>query len=377
MTVNGRLPAEVEVVVIGAGFAGVSVAASLARSGVGGGLVLERESLPGTHASGRNAAIARELETDPVLLRLAVEGVRRLHRHTVAGRPAVSPSGALYLFHDGEERAARVLGQLHALGVPSELLPADDARRRFPLLDGFGFGQAVFCPDDGVIDIHGLLEDLLGEARTGGFEIATACPAEDLIVESSTVRGVRTPRGTVAARIVVDASGAWAGRLGRAVPLPLQPLRRHLFFAEGAGAVSRDAPVVWDLDMGYYVRPEAAGVLLCACDESACPPCDPPVDPAVADLLVDKLLEHAPGLAEVALRRSWACLRTFAPDRLPVIGWDPEVSGLFHLSALGGFGATTSLAVGELGAARIRGAAVDWIDAGAFDPSREKLRPLA
>ena len=188
------------------------------------------------------------------------------------------------------------------------------------------------------------------------------------------MRGVRTPRGEVGARTVVDAAGAWAGYLGReSAPLPLKRLRRHLFVSGDSGLLPHDAPLVWDLDVGYYVRPEGAGLLLCPCDETEHPPGIPEVDPEAEDLLVDKLLKHAPGLADISLRRSWACLRTFAPDRLPIIGWDPDIDGLFHVSGLGGFGMTTSLAVGDIASTLIRGGVVDWIDAGAFSARREAL----
>jgi D-arginine dehydrogenase len=102
----------------------------------------------------------------------------------------------------------------------------------------------------------------------------------------------------------------------------------------------------------------------------------PALDPEAEDLLVDKLLMHAPGLADISLRRSWACLRTFAPDRLPVIGWDPEIDGLFHVSGLGGFGVTTSLAIGEVASTLICGGVVDWIEVGSFSPRRAALRSI-
>jgi D-arginine dehydrogenase len=375
--VRGCVPSQVDVVVIGAGFAGASVAGALTRAGVTSGLILERELLPGTHASGRNAAIARQLESDPALLKLTIEGVRRLRVKRVNERPVLSQTGGLYLIHGNAARAAERLTQLHAQDVPTELLRTDEAQQRFPFLRGFDFDYTFFCPTDGVVDIHALLSGLLAEARGGGFEIVTDCAAEYLILEGPVVRGVQTRRGEVGAHIVVDATGAWAGHLGRAsAPLPLQPLRRHLFFGGDSGFLPRDAPVVWDLDIGYYVRPEGAGLLLCPCDETEHPPAIPTVDLDAADLLADKLLEHAPGLADVALRRGWACLRTFAPDRLPIIGWDPKISGLFHVSGLGGFGVTTSLAIGDLAATLICGGVVDWIEAGFFNAQREALRSM-
>lgn len=378
MGVNRRIPTQVEVVVIGAGFAGVSTAAALTRVGVRSGLVLERELLPGTHASGRNAAIARQLEHDPVLMKLAVEGVRRLSMKCIDGRPVLSQTGGLYLIHGDADRASEQLKQLHARRVPAELLPGGDARQRFPSLRGFDFDYTLFCPTDGVVDIHALLSGLLAEARAGGFGIVTDCAADSLILDDRAVRGVETRLGEVGTRTVVDASGAWAGHLGRpSSPLPLKPLRRHLFFGGGSGLLLRDAPFVWDLDVGFYLRPEGAGLLLCPCDETEHRPGIPAVEPNVADLLAEKLLRHAPGLSDVDLRRCWACLRTFAPDRLPIIGWDPEISGLFHVSGLGGFGVTTSLAVGELASTLICGRDVDWIDASSFSAKRKGLLGVA
>ena len=109
---------------IGAGFAGASVAAALTRSGVTSGLVLEREPLPGSHASGRNAAMARQLEADPLLRTLAVESVQRLRARTVAGCPVLRQSGGLYLTHGEPTLAAECCAQLHEQSVPAELLSA-------------------------------------------------------------------------------------------------------------------------------------------------------------------------------------------------------------------------------------------------------------
>jgi len=375
MATHCRLPSEVDIVVIGAGFAGASVAAALTQLGGTSGVVLEREPLPGSHASGRNAAMASQLEADPTLLKLGIEGVRRLHAKEVDGRPVVRQTGGLYLIHGKPGRAAEWSAQLHQYSVPSELLTAAEARQRFPFLSRFAFDYALFLPTDGIVDIHALLSDMLAQSRSAGFEVVTDCACESLILDRSVVRGVRTPRGEISARVVVDATGAWAGCLGReSNPLPLKRLRRHLFVSGDSELLPRDAPLVWDLDVEYYLRPEGAGLLLCPCDETEQPPEVPAVDPKAEDLLIDKLVQHAPGLTEITLRRNWACLRTFAPDRLPVIGWDPEIDGLFHVSGLGGYGVTTSLAIGDIASTLIRGGVIDWIDVGALSPGRDVLR---
>lgn len=145
----------------------------------------------------------------------------------------------------------------------------------------------------------------------------TGCTVDSLLLEGGRVAGVRTVRGDVRAQLVVDASGACAGRLGReSSPLPLKPLRRHQFVGEAGGTlgpIPRGAPFVWDLDAGYYVRSESGGLLLCPCDEAEHPPGVPAPDPAAAELLADKILKYSPGLGDVVLHRSWACLRTRSP----------------------------------------------------------------
>ena len=100
------------------------------------------------------------------------------------------------------------------------------------------------------------------------------------------------------------------------------------------------------------------------------PPCLPPTDAAAAELLADKLGRVAPALSDLAIRRQWACLRTFAVDRRPLIGHDPQVPGLFHVSGLGGFGMMCSAAIGELAATLLAGKPVDWIDPAIVAPAR-------
>jgi D-arginine dehydrogenase len=367
-----RLPPVAQVVVVGAGFAGAATAAALGKLGLGPGLILEREPIPGAHSSGRNAALAPQVEDDPVITALAVAGARRLRGMPGNPDPMLRETGALYL---GDDREAAFLdGQVRTLadlGVPAHLLTPGQARARFAFLGGFQFGAALLSPTDGVIDIHGLLLRYLAEARGGGFSTVTHCEVRALLVEDGSVAGVTTSRGDVRADVVVDATGAWAGRLGRAShPLPLRPMRRHLFVSGPAPGVPADIPWVWDLADAYYFRREGAGLLLSPCDATEHPPGLPGTDPDAETLLAEKLARRAPGLGDLEIRRSWACLRTFAPDKRPVIGWDPALRGLFHVSGLGGFGASTSPAVGEIAAALIAVRDVPHVDPASVAPAR-------
>ncbi len=364
------LPASTRCIIIGAGFAGAATAWALARTGHGPGLILEREFMFGVHASGRNAAIMRLIEADPVIRALATRSDRHI-RALSAEVPLLRPTGGYTLASGGDVAALESLGDsLRRDGVSVEPLTAAAARARVPALAEVKFDAALWSPAEAVVEIHELLSLYLERAGRGGFRLHTKVQVDDLIVEGGRVSGVHAGDRDIKADVVIDASGAWAGRLGRAAPLPLRPLRRHLFVTGPAPGWHRDGPVVWIWESELYARPEGEGVLISPCDETLTAPIAPDVDPAAIDLLAEKVAAHAPGLQDLELRRAWACLRTFAPDRRPVIGADPDLPGLFHVSGLGGFGMSCSAAVGELAAATIADQPVDWIDAGCVSAGR-------
>lgn len=172
--------------------------------------------------------------------------------------------------------------------------------------------------------------------------------------------GVRLASGErIVAGAVVIAAGAWAEPLGAGcgAPLPLEPRRRHLALLEPKSKLDGDAPVVWAVDDEVYLRPDSGGVLASPCDEERWKAELPPTSEAGLELLAKKLARVAPRFADASVRRSWACLRTFAPDRAPAIGPDPRVQGLHWLAGLGGHGMTGGVAAGEVLAAAFTGKA--------------------
>lgn len=168
---------------------------------------------------------------------------------------------------------------------------------------------------------------------------------------------VVTSRGTIDARCVVLAAGAWVQSLGHeagASPRSFTPIHRHLFVTEPIADLDRDAPFVWHLGAEeLYVRPEGSGYLISGCDETAVEPHDARVAPGAIDQLAAKLIRVAPRLAELGIARSWACLRTFSETRRPVVDWDAARPWLLWVAGLGGHGATASAAIGESAAAKL------------------------
>jgi len=345
-----------EVVIIGGGIAGLSLAFHLAQAGQGGIVVLEREDQPGTYASGHNAAVARSLTGRDEHTALTVEGCRRLAEAglmTAGGGLLVSVEhGPLDIF---EAEAAR-----HGVEV----------RRGGGLpLPGLKAIEHLAIPGDGVIDIAGLLRACAEGARAGGADLRFGCAVTSL---RATEAGfdLTTDRGPLRAKTLAIAAGAWAGELGRQAgsQIAFTPLRRSLVWS--GAAHPQQEPWAWWVDRPFYLRPESGGLLMCPCEEVAVPlpprGRQPEADPTVLEGLYASLRELAPDLAERPITRYWTGLRTFAPDRRFVLGWDPWNPRLFWSAGLGGHGMTSGLAVGALAA----GCYLRRTTAGPLDPAR-------
>lgn len=310
-------PLQQRFVIVGAGLAGASTAYHLRLRGARDVVILEKEEVPGAHSSGRNAAMIRETMEEPALQPLATESTA-----------ALRDQGLCELRRTG--------GLMMGFGT-------EDASQRVPVVRG----NARFCPTDGVIDVAGLLGAFLR-----GSDVRYGCAFEGRGRAADGGLEIRTSAGRLTADVLVNAAGAWAGQLGG---IDLTPTNRTLFATAHDPAVDPAWPWVWDLEGGYYFRPESGGWLLCACDET---PAEPGVYDDDPDVLADlwrKLARHQPGLGEPTIEHHWVGQRTFAADRLPVIGFDARDPHLFHVAALGGHGVTLSWSVGALAASLLLG----------------------
>jgi len=342
-------------VIVGAGFAGAATAYQLARQGITDILLLEQESIPGFHSSGRNAAMLRQCVAERELTRLAREGANFI-RHLPSDWPDPLPfkqNGSLLLGSGaGWEKLQRDAKVGLSVGIEMELWTPDEAKRRVPVLQDAEFDGAAWCGTDGIVDIHALLSGFLKYAASCGVQIRYNSSVQAVKMAHGVVELV-TSSGAIEAKTLVNASGAWANviaKLAGARELPLKPCRRHLFVSPPIDWVDPGWPFVWDVTHDIYFRPEGEGLLLCACDQTELAPGDPPVDERVKEMLAEKIDRFMPALNSVSISRGWAGLRTLTPDGRFVIGWDPKVENLFWVAGLGGHGMTTSAAVGELAA---------------------------
>lgn len=341
----------VDVLIVGGGIAGLATAWHLAGRGAGVRLV-EREPLFAAHASGRNAAIFRQLEHDAPGVRLARRSDALLPELQGEGPVLLARTGALYL---GTERELGPLALLAgAEGVQGERLDRAGLEALVPALRGTDAAAGLHVPGDGVLDVHAIAQALAAGARARGASLTCGTGVEQLCVSGGRVTGVRLADGSVIeAGMVVLAVGAWSASLGASagLPIPIEPRRRHLALLGPAPDVTALGPVVWRLDEGIYVRREAGGLLASPCDEQAWPPGVPTTSPAALEQLAVRLARLAPSLAASEVRTAWACLRSFTPDGTLVAGRDPRARGLTWIAGLGGRGMSVGLGLGEVAAA--------------------------
>lgn len=367
-----------EVLVVGAGLAGLSVAAHLAPHRAV--RVLEQGEAPAAEASAQNAGMVRLLSDDPVERALAWRTHQRLAALDGPDAPSRITGGVLALAHDPLHLHGAV-AWLAARGATVEDLGSHGQIAAVaPVLAGAPVRRAWHLPEARVADAHQLASGFLATLRAHGGSVSCGTAVCGLHVVGGRCVGVETTAGIVAADHVVLAAGAWSASLAASAGLhrPLFPLRRSLLQTVADPLAVAGHPWTWLDDIGLYVRPEGGGWLGSPCDEavdfpSPGPGSRGPVAELPRALFADKLARFLPRLSGLRPATGWTGLRTFAPDRRPLLGADGELPGLCWAAGLGGFGVSTALAVGEAVAADLRGEPVDWLDLSAVRPHRRML----
>jgi len=359
----------VDIAIIGAGMAGASLAAEIGESARV--LLIEAESQPGYHATGRSAAFWSETYGGPAVQPLTSASGPWLDRHGFLG-----PRGGLHIA-DAEGRAALDALAAEFAGSAVRLDPLDRAalEQRLPgLLPDWTHGLAE--PDCRDIDVAAVHAFYLAAARRAGAKVR--CDAEVLALRP--IAGgwrLETRDGPVEAAIVVNAAGAWANRIARlagASPLAIAPMRRTIVQIAVDPFAPADLPVVLDAAGRFYFKPEAGGRLwLSPHDETPVEPCDAAPEELDVAIAIDRF-EHVVDWRVTKREHAWAGLRSFAPDRVPVYGFDRQAAGFFWFAGQGGFGIQTAPAAAMLGAALLTGGAmpepVRAIDAERYAPER-------
>jgi D-arginine dehydrogenase len=372
LTVNWRAFVSTDrIIIIGAGMAGASAAYFLTRKGVRNIRILEKEKIAGTQSTGRNAAILRTMIPDPLLNQLARESAEFYHNPPAgfSSEPLVDKVG-VYLAATAEH--AQTLQKWCTDNPEAKLEQVDPSRlyNQVPILAP-GLEMVTFQGDDGVMDVHAILQGFIRGACHSGAQLCLGCEFLKLRTSAGRVTGVETSDGFLEASKIIVANGGWASVADtfEAYTLPFTPHRRHLLVTEVLPQINPRWPVVWIVGEEFYFRPESGGLLMCGCDAVKVTPEQGSVmDPSQLERIASKASRWLPSLADARVAKAWAGMRTFVPDDLFVIGSDPRLQGLYWVAGLGGHGITCAPIVGAL--------AADWIvDGGSSHAAAMTLSP--
>lgn len=356
-----------DIAIVGAGIAGATLAAELAPHARV--LLIEGEAQPGYHSTGRSAAFWSESYGGPMVQPLTTASEAGL-------APYLSPRSCLHVADAEGEAALDALAASFAGRAPV-LRPVSrpEIEQRIPRISA-DYRRALeenSCQD---IDVARYHADALAAARRGGAELVT----DAAVVAAARSAGgweIQTRAGTVRADILVNAAGAWASpiaQLAGATPIAITPHRRTVIQLATDPAAPADLPLVMDALGRFYFKSEAGGRLwLSPHDETPVPPHDVAPEELDVAIAIDRF-EHAVDWRVLRRERSWAGLRSFAPDRAPVYGFDDRASGFFWCAGQGGFGIQTAPAAAAMAAALLLGhtpdAFVSDIDRDAYSPTR-------
>ncbi|WP_446532562.1 NAD(P)/FAD-dependent oxidoreductase [Qipengyuania marincola] len=356
--------------IIGAGIAGASLAAELSAYGART-LLLEAEDFPGYHATGRSAAFWEECYGGPDIVPLTLASGDYLREGGF-----LTNRGALYIGRESDVTALDAFERRFAdTGVSIERLGREGLARHVPGVRE-SWTSAIWEPACADIDVARLHQHYLTLAQRAGTEIVCRAQVAGIarrdhhwLLESDS--GERW-----SAQAIVNAAGAWADKvalLAGARPIGIQPLRRTVVQLRVSPEAPADMPLVLDIEGQFYFKPESGRIWLSPHDEIPSEPCDAApeeLDVAQAIARFERVVDWHVEAAE----RKWAGLRSFAPDRRPVYGWDPLVEGFAWFAGQGGFGIQTSPAAARLAAQRLTDSAPDamteGIDAALYDPDR-------
>ncbi len=368
-----------DVVVIGGGIVGSSIAYHLTEAGCSNVLVLERETQPGKGSTGKSMGGVRAQFATPVNIRMSLYSIPFFASfEETMGHPsgykaqgylfvATKPAHLDYLRANYERQIA--------LGLKNvELLPAAAVAKFFPQMRSDDILGGSFCSTDGFVDPYSVMTGFMARASERGATLWRDAEAIAIERDPAGVAAVVTKQGRVSTRTVVNAAGAWAAGVAAlaGADLPVTPLRRMLVPTEPFPGLPDRLPMVVDMSTGFHFRPENLGLLMAWNDPSERPGFQTAFDPA----FVEKILTHAVNRVpcfealEVNPRRAWAGLYEMTPDHHAVLGPAPGVPGLFFANGFSGHGVMHSPATGRITADLILQGATDLIDSSLLNAAR-------
>ena len=341
-----------EVVIVGGGVLGASIAYHLGLKGVRDVVVLERDRL-GSGSTSRNAGGVRLQFSTEINVRLSQRSLS--HWERFADETGVDAQfkqvGYLFLITADRDVVAfeRSLALWSRLGVPAKRLDANEVHALFPDIKFDDVRFATFCAKDGHLDPTSLLNGYVARAREKGVKFREGEGVTAIDREGGRISAVRTPQRAIATPTVVDAAGPWAGEVAKlaGIELPITPLRRQIFVTDPVPGLPGEFPLTVEMATSFYFHHESGGVLMGMADPADKPGFDDAVNWDFLPTIVERALERMPALERANVKTGWAGFYEDTPDKHPIIGRIASVPGFISAAGFSGHGLMHAPAAGE------------------------------
>lgn len=368
-----------EIVIVGAGIVGASIAYHLTAAGCKGVLVIERESSQGKGSTGKSMGGVRAQFSTPVNIQMSLYSIPFYARFEERLGYPCDYRAQGYLFCATNDRHMEYLRTNYEtqtrLGLKdAQLVSPNDIEKMFPQLRADDIVGGAFCSTDGFVDPYSAMTGFMSRACDHGAELWKGAEVSGIQRNASGVFSIETSRGPVSTPVIVNCAGAWAAGIAKMVgiDLPVEPLRRMLVPTEPFDEFPHSAPMIIDMSNGFHFRPEGRGFLLAWNDPEETPGYKTDFDPAFIEKILIRAANRVPVFENVAVnpKRAWAGLYEMTPDHHPILGPVPDVPGFFLADGFSGHGVMHAPATGKILADMILRGKTELIDASLLNLSR-------
>jgi sarcosine oxidase subunit beta len=346
-----------EVVIIGGGIVGSSIAWHLTHAGCKNVLVIERESSQGKGSTGKSMGGVRAQFSTPVNIQMSLYSIPFYARfEEVVGHPAdYRPQGYLFLATKDSHLAylRENFARQQKLGLKTaRLLSADEIRAMLPQLRSDDVLGGSFCSTDGFVDPYSVMNGFMASAIEHGATLWKKTEVTGISKDQQDTFRVETTRGAISTRTVVNAAGAWAAQIAKfvGIDLPVEPLRRMLVPSEPFSDFPHTSPMVIDMSTGFHFRPEGRGFLLAWNDPEETPGYKTDFEPSFVEKILVHAADRVPVFENLPInpKRAWAGLYEMTPDHHCILGPVEAVPGFFLANGFSGHGVMHSSATGKI-----------------------------
>ena len=346
-----------DVVIIGGGIVGSSIAYQLTSAGYKNVLVIERETAQGKGSTGKSMGGVRAQFATPVNIQMSLYSIPFYARFDdVMGHPSGYRSQG-YLFVATRQSHLDYLRanfeRQRALGLKTaQLVDADYIMKMLPQLRSDDILGGSFCSTDGFVDPYSVMTGFITKAVDQGATLWKNCEVTGIPTDEHRIAGVKTTKGDVATRTVVNAAGAWAAQVAKfvGVELPVEPLRRMLVPSEPFNGFPHSSPMVIDMTNGFHFRPEGRGFLLAWNDPEETPGFKTDFENSFIEKILTRAADRVPAFENLPVnpKRAWAGLYEMSPDHHAVLGPVEDVPGFFLANGFSGHGVMHAPATGKI-----------------------------